>query len=98
VDKPGGASAERAAPPSGATLIASHRRALLEFYVEDNAPPASRACSVAHHAVFDEFAESYMPWEFFARMTDDDLRAIYRYLRSLPPVHNETGPSIRPKT
>lgn len=42
--------------------------------------------------------ESYMPWEFFARMTDDDLRAIYRYLRTLPPVRNETGPSIRPKT
>jgi mono/diheme cytochrome c family protein len=42
--------------------------------------------------------ESYMPWVFFARMTDDDLRAIYRYLRSLPPVHNETGPSIRPAT
>ena len=42
--------------------------------------------------------ESFMPWEFFARMTEDDLRAIYRYLRSLPPVHNETGPSIRPKS
>lgn len=42
--------------------------------------------------------ESIMPWEFFARMTDDDLRAIYRYLRSLAPVHNETGPSIRPAT
>ena len=42
--------------------------------------------------------ESYMPWEFFARMSDDDLRAIYRYLRSLAPVRNETGPSIRPAT
>jgi hypothetical protein len=42
--------------------------------------------------------ESYMPWVFFARMTDDDLRAIYRYLRSLAPVRNETGPSIRPAT
>lgn len=41
--------------------------------------------------------ESFMPWEFFARMSDDDLRAIYRYLRSIPPVHNETGPSIRPR-
>jgi len=42
--------------------------------------------------------ESIMPWEFFARMTDDDLRAIYRYLRSIAPVHNETGLSIRPAT
>jgi mono/diheme cytochrome c family protein len=29
---------------------------------------------------------SPMPWETFARMDADDLRAIYRYLRSLPPV------------
>jgi mono/diheme cytochrome c family protein len=28
---------------------------------------------------------SPMPWAAFARMTDDDLGAIYRYLRSLPP-------------
>jgi mono/diheme cytochrome c family protein len=41
--------------------------------------------------------ETPMPWEFFARSNDDDLRSIYRYLRSLPPVRNETGPSIRPK-
>jgi mono/diheme cytochrome c family protein len=43
-------------------------------------------------------AESFMPWESFTRMTDDDLRAIYRYLRTLRPVRNETGPSIRPRT
>lgn len=36
---------------------------------------------------------SHMPWAAFARMSDADLRAIYRYLRSLPPVENETGPS-----
>jgi hypothetical protein len=29
-----------------------------------------------------------MPWEFFGRMTDDDLKAIYKYLRTFPPVHN----------
>ncbi|KAB2899591.1 MAG: c-type cytochrome [Kofleriaceae bacterium] len=29
---------------------------------------------------------SPMPWQAFARMTDDDLRALYRYLRSLPPA------------
>jgi hypothetical protein len=27
---------------------------------------------------------SPMPWEAFARMTDDDLGAIYRYLKTLP--------------
>jgi hypothetical protein len=29
---------------------------------------------------------SPMPWQTFSRMTDDDLRALYRYLRSLPPA------------
>jgi mono/diheme cytochrome c family protein len=32
---------------------------------------------------------SFMPWRQVRRMTDDDLRAIYRYLRTLPPIHNE---------
>ena len=35
---------------------------------------------------------SPMPWPAFAKMTDDDLRAIYRYLKSLPPVERDTGP------
>jgi mono/diheme cytochrome c family protein len=30
----------------------------------------------------------FMPWHENARMTDDDLKAIYRYLRTLPPMHN----------
>jgi mono/diheme cytochrome c family protein len=29
---------------------------------------------------------SPMPWDTFRNMTDDDLRALYRYLRSLPPA------------
>ena len=39
-----------------------------------------------------------MPWNAFARMTDDDLRAIYRYLRTVPPVEHDPGPSLRRKT
>jgi hypothetical protein len=39
-----------------------------------------------------------MPWGAFARLTDDDLRAIYRYLKSLPAVRNSTGPSLRPQS
>lgn len=38
-----------------------------------------------------------MDWEMFGRMSDTDLRAIYRYLMSLDPVENETGPTVRPK-
>jgi hypothetical protein len=33
-----------------------------------------------------------MPWQAFRLMTDDDLRAIYRFLRTLPPVENDVGP------
>lgn len=38
-----------------------------------------------------------MPWNAFARMTDDDLRAIYRYLRTVAPVEHDPGPSLRHK-
>ena len=38
-----------------------------------------------------------MPWGAYSRMTDDDLRSIYRYLRSLPPVVNVTGPARQKK-
>ncbi|HEY4131266.1 MAG TPA: cytochrome c [Gemmatimonadaceae bacterium] len=31
----------------------------------------------------------FMPWKANAHMTDDDLRAIYRYLRTLPAINNE---------
>jgi hypothetical protein len=33
--------------------------------------------------------ESIMPWEAIRNMTDDDLKAIYKYLMSLDPVKNE---------
>lgn len=38
-----------------------------------------------------------MPWNAFARMTDDDLRAIYRYLRTVTPVEHDPGPSLQNK-
>ena len=38
-----------------------------------------------------------MPWGAFSRMTDDDLRSIYRYLRSLPPAVNVVGAIYREK-
>jgi mono/diheme cytochrome c family protein len=38
-----------------------------------------------------------MPWGAFARLTDEDLRAIYRYLRTLPPTRHVTGPAIQDK-
>jgi mono/diheme cytochrome c family protein len=41
--------------------------------------------------------DSIMPWGAFARMTDDDLRAIYRYLNTLPAIANDTGPVLQKK-
>jgi mono/diheme cytochrome c family protein len=29
-----------------------------------------------------------MPWSAFRNLTDEDLRSIYAYLRTVPPVHN----------
>ncbi len=39
--------------------------------------------------------QSHMPWAPYGRMSDDDLRAIYRYLMSLDPVEHDTGPVLR---
>lgn len=39
---------------------------------------------------------SYMPWEAFARMTDEDVRSMYRYLQTLDPVERDVGPTHRP--
>lgn len=38
---------------------------------------------------------SHMPWKMYQRMSETDLRAIYRYLKSLEPVVNATGPSVQ---
>jgi mono/diheme cytochrome c family protein len=38
---------------------------------------------------------SHMPWEAFGTMTENDMRSIYRFLRSVPPAHRVTGPTRR---
>jgi mono/diheme cytochrome c family protein len=40
---------------------------------------------------------THMPWRQFQKMSESDLRAIYRYLRSLEPVEVDPGPSIQRK-
>lgn len=36
-----------------------------------------------------------MPWIAYARMSDDDIRAVYRYLRGLEPYEHDVGPITR---
>jgi len=38
---------------------------------------------------------SRMPWANFKQLTDDDVRSLYRYLQSVPPVKRATGPTRR---
>lgn len=40
-------------------------------------------------------ASSKMPWEAYREMTDADLRAVFRYLKSLPPAKRYIGPPHR---
>jgi hypothetical protein len=37
-----------------------------------------------------------MPWQSLAKLTDEDLKAIYAYLRSLPPVRNRVPEPVPP--
>ena len=37
-----------------------------------------------------------MPWQSFAQLTDEDLKAIYAFLRTLPAVHNRIPDPLPP--
>jgi len=37
-----------------------------------------------------------MPWPFVAKMTDDDLKAVFVYLQSLPPISNRVPAPVAP--
>ncbi|MEK7690989.1 MAG: cytochrome C [Bdellovibrionota bacterium] len=41
------------------------------------------------------YPSSIMPWEGFQATTETDLRSVYQYLKSLPPIKNDLGPSYR---
>ena len=36
-----------------------------------------------------------MPWPWFAKMTDDDLKSVFAYLRTIPPIQNRV-PDYQP--
>jgi len=37
-----------------------------------------------------------MPWYNYGKMTDDDLKAVYAYLRSIPAIHNRVPDPLPP--
>jgi mono/diheme cytochrome c family protein len=37
-----------------------------------------------------------MPWQSFGKLKDEDLKAIFAYLQSLPPVHNNVPAPVPP--
>ena len=63
------------------------------------------ATGVIYHWSEDDFVGRFrggrvvpgspMPWEAFFAMTDTDLAAIWRYLRTVEPIRHEVGPTHR---
>jgi Cytochrome c len=37
-----------------------------------------------------------MPWKGYRQMTDEDLKAIYAFLRTIPPIHNRVPDPVEP--
>jgi mono/diheme cytochrome c family protein len=37
-----------------------------------------------------------MPWQMYRNLTDDDLKAVYAYLRTLKPIHNRVPDPVPP--
>ena len=52
---------------------------------------------VARFKVGEVLPGTPMPWGAYKQLTEEDVRAIYRYLRSLPPTRNAAGPAIQAK-
>ena len=76
-----------------------------EVFVSPNLTPATAGRITGWTE--DQFVERFrmgpilphtpMPWSAFKRMSETDVRAIYRYLKTLPAVENDPGPSIQKK-
>ena len=37
-----------------------------------------------------------MPWPVYRNLTDEDLKSVYAYLRTIPPVHNRVPEPLPP--
>ncbi len=38
-----------------------------------------------------------MPWNWVGKMTDEDLKAIFAYLQSIPPIKNRVPDPVAPE-
>ena len=47
-----------------------------------------RAMRTGRHMGTSRPIQPPMPWPWIAKMTDDDLKAMYAYLRTIPPIVN----------
>jgi mono/diheme cytochrome c family protein len=90
------------APLSGGQTLESHEQPGRRF-VTPNLTPDPRTgrlttwneeTFVARFRTGGGAEGSPMPWKAFSSMSDEDLLAIFRYLRTVPPVENDTGPSV----
>ncbi len=67
--------------------LTTHKTGVLSYLDEDAFVTRMRSGRMVDH--------SPMPWENYQLMTEDDLRSIHRYLSSLKPIDNLTGPGYR---
>ncbi len=35
-----------------------------------------------------------MPWQYIGQMTDEDLKAVYAFLRTIPAIHNQVPEAV----
>ena len=59
-----------------------------------------RALRTGRHMGTSRTIQPPMPWMWYGKMTDEDLKAIYAYLRSIPPIVNhvpEYAPPPQPE-
>jgi mono/diheme cytochrome c family protein len=97
---------EYTSPPFSGGLSFKSRLDPASMYVSPNLTPDGETGHITGWSE-DQFVQRFrsgafrpdspMPWAGFLRMTDVDLRAVYRYLRSLPPARHDVGPSLQPR-
>lgn len=77
---------------SYAVNITSDKETGLGAWKEDD---FVKAMKTGKHAGVGRPIMPPMPWQAFSHLTEDDLRAMFQYLQTVPPVHNR-APDYQP--